>query len=187
MNKKTLFSIIYRPINKLITLNSLYNEIVINKKLGGGVRLISWPYNVQGVDNIIAGEPVRIGPGSTIFTTRAKFILKDHVIIGPNLTVITGDHMPIIGRYIDTVTDDEKLPEFDKDIIIESDVWIGSNVTILKGVIIGKGSIVAAGSVVTKSCPPYSVIGGIPAKVLKQRLSQSEIIEHESQLDLETL
>lgn len=184
MNKRTLFSIIYKPINKLISLNSLYNEIVINNKLGGGERLISWPYNIQGVENIIACEPVRIGPGSTIFTTRAKFILKEHVIIGPNLTVITGDHMPIIGRYIDTVTDKEKLPEFDKDVIIESDVWIGSNVTILKGVTIGKGSIVAAGAVVTKSCPPYSVVGGIPAKVIKQRLTQSEIIEHESKLVL---
>ena len=110
--------------------------------------------------------------------------MKEHVIIGPNLTVITGDHMPIIGRYIDTVTDKEKLPEFDKDVIIESDVWIGSNVTILKGVTIGKGSIVAAGAVVTKSCPPYSVVGGIPAKVIKQRLTQSEIIEHESKLVL---
>lgn len=70
--------------------------------------------------------------------------------------------MPIVGRWIDSVTADEKKAECDQDVIIESNVWIGCNVTILKGVTIGRGSIVAAGAVVTKSCSPYSVIGGVP-------------------------
>lgn len=52
--------------------------------------------------------------------------------------------------------------------------------TILKGVTIGRGSVVAAGAVVTKSCPPYSIIGGVPAKVIKQRFSPEEIVKHES-------
>lgn len=65
---------------------------------------------------------------------------------------------------------------------IEQDVWCGANVTILKGVTIGKGSIVAAGSVVTKSCPPYSIIAGVPARVLKKRFSDEEIKEHECRL-----
>ena len=87
--------------------------------------------------------------------------------------------MPIVGRYIDTVTAEEKSPECDKDVIIESNVWIGCNVTILKGVTIGRGSIVAAGSVVTKSCPPYSVLAGVPAKRIKSVFSEEQIIEHE--------
>ena len=73
----------------------------------------------------------------------------------------------------------DKLPENDVPVIIEDDVWAGANVTILKGVTIGRGSILAAGAVVTKSCPPYSIIGGVPAKILKYRLTIEEILEHE--------
>ena len=45
---------------------------------------------------------------------------------------------------------------------------------------IGRGSAVAAGAVVTKSCPPYSIIGGVPAKVIKQRFTPEEIVKHET-------
>lgn len=77
----------------------------------------------------------------------------------------------------------DKLPENDAAVVIEDDVWTGANViTILKDVTIGRGSVVAAGAVVTKSCPPYSIIGGVPAKMLKMRHTQDEIIEHEKTL-----
>lgn len=168
----SIFSVFYRAY--------AYNrEKQIKKVLGGESRSIAWPFTLQGVQNFEFSDNVGIGPGATIYSTRAKLIIKEHVVIGPNLTIITGDHMPILGRYIDTVRDEEKLPEYDQDVVIECDVWIGCNVTILKGVIIGRGSIVAAGSVVTKSCPPYSIIGGVPAKVIKILYTQEEIIEHE--------
>lgn len=61
---------------------------------------------------------------------------------------------------------------YDQPVVIEDDVWVGANVTILKGVTIGHGSVVAAGAVVTKSCPPYSIIGGVPAKVLRKRFEK---------------
>ena len=57
-------------------------------------------------------------------------------------------------------------------IVIEDDVWIGSHVTILDGVHIGYGSIIAAGSVVNKDTPPYSIVGGVPAKILKTRKTE---------------
>lgn len=63
------------------------------------------------------------------------------------------------------------------EIIIGDDVWIGTNSIVLSGVTIGQGSVVAAGSVVTKSFPPYSVIGGNPAKLIKKRLSDNLIDE----------
>jgi len=63
------------------------------------------------------------------------------------------------------------------EIIIEDDVWMGTNSIVLSGVTIGQGSVVAAGSVVTKSFPPYSVIGGNPAKLIKKRLSDDIINE----------
>ena len=168
----SLFSIFYRVYTYV-------RECEMRKILGGGKRSIAWPFIVIGVENFQFSENVGIGPGSTLYSARAKFIVKEHVIVGPNLTVITGDHMPILGRYLDTVSDDEKAPEYDQDVIIESNVWIGCNVTILKGVTIGKGSIIAAGSVVTKSCPPYSIIGGVPAKVLKSVYTPDEIKKHE--------
>ncbi len=57
----------------------------------------------------------------------------------------------------------------EKPVVIEDDVWIGSRVTILPGVTIGRGSVVGAAAVVTKDVPPYSVVAGNPAKVVKTR------------------
>ena len=62
------------------------------------------------------------------------------------------------------------------DIIVEDDVWIGNGATILSGVRIGQGSVVAAGAVVTKDVPPYAIVGGVPAKVIKYRFPE-HIIE----------
>jgi len=64
-------------------------------------------------------------------------------------------------------------------IIIEDDVWIGHGAIILSPVKIGRGSIIASGSVVTKDVPEYSIVAGVPAKVIKMRFSQEEIRAHE--------
>lgn len=63
------------------------------------------------------------------------------------------------------------------DITVDDDVWIGFRSTILSGVHIGQGAIVAAGSVVTKDVPPYAIVGGVPAKVIKYRFSPEMITE----------
>lgn len=84
-----------------------------------------------------------------------------------------------IGRNYRSITEDEKPKGYDKDVIVEEDVWIGCNVTLLSGVIIGRGSTVAAGAVVTKSFPPYSLIGGCPARHIKFKWTIDEILEHE--------
>lgn len=63
------------------------------------------------------------------------------------------------------------------DIVIEDDVWIGDRSVILSGVRIGKGAVVAAGSVVTKDIEPYSIVGGVPARVIKYRFSKEIINE----------
>lgn len=78
----------------------------------------------------------------------------------------------------------EKMVEiWNRDVIVEKDVWIGCNVTLLSGVTIGRGSIVAAGAVVTKDVPFYSIVGGVPAKVLKFRWNTvEEIMKHEELL-----
>ena len=171
---KKLYYFIGLLISYLRKFFLFYKSKEINGILGGGRRRIAYPYIIEGVHNIIMDEPVSIGPGSTIYTTGAKLIIKKHVITGPNLTIITGDHKYIAGRWLDSVRANEKEPYFDQDVIIEEDVWIGANVTILKGVTIGRSSIVAAGSLVVKDVPPYSIVGGVPAKMLKKKFSERE-------------
>lgn len=73
-----------------------------------------------------------------------------------------------------TFADQSYFDEFSKT-HIGSDVWIGASVIIVGGVTVGNGSIIAAGSVVTKDIPPYAIVAGIPAKVIKYRFEESEI------------
>ena len=63
------------------------------------------------------------------------------------------------------------------NIVVDDDVWIGYGSTIMSGVHIGQGAVVAAGSVVTKDVPPYAIVGGVPAKVIKYRFEESFIKE----------
>ena len=131
--------------------------------------------------NIICGNNVSIGMHSWFLCTRAKIIIGDHAMIGQYVIAITGGHRTdIVGRYMDTITNDEKRPEDDRDIVIEGDNWIGADVIILRGVTIGRGAVVAAGSVVTKDVPPYAIVGGCPAKVIKYRFTPEEIEQNEA-------
>ena len=61
------------------------------------------------------------------------------------------------------------------DIVVADDVWIGNRVMIMSGVHIGQGAVVAAGAVVTKNVPPYAVVGGVPACVIKYRFSEKVV------------
>ena len=75
----------------------------------------------------------------------------------------------------------EKLYDFEGDeykkVEIGNDVWIGTRATILDGVRVGDGAIIAAGAVVTKDVPPYAIVGGVPAKVIKYRFTDEKIKE----------
>lgn len=150
------------------------------KHCGKGVYLRPMSSDIKGIENLSVGDGTLIPKGSTFYCTRAELKIGKKVIFGPKPTIITGDHrIDIVGKYIIDVTDDEKLPEQDAPVVIEDDCWIGANVTILKGVTIGRGSVVAAGAVVTKSFPPYSIIGGVPAKLIKMRFTEEQIKKHE--------
>ena len=133
-------------------------------------------FEVAGAQNISMGHDVYLGPGAMLLTTRAKIIIGDWVMAGPNIMIVTGDHRTdILDRPMMTLADGEKLPENDQDVIIGSDVWLGGGVIILKGVHIADHCVIAAGSVVTKSVqPPYSIWGGVPARFLGSRLRQDD-------------
>ena len=150
-------------------------------RCGKGVYIRPLSSDFKGLENLSVGDNTSIPKGSVFYCTKAALTIGRNVIFGPKPTIITGDHrIDVIGSYI--VDNIEKLPENDLPVVIEDDVWIGANVTILKGVTIGRGSVVAAGAVVTKSCEPYSIIGGVPAKLIRYRFSKDEIQEHEKRL-----
>lgn len=91
--------------------------------------------------------------------------IGDHVMMGPEVTILTSNH-----RY-----DRLDIPMMDQGgtehlpVTIEDDVWIGTKVIILPGVRIGKGAIVGAGSVVTRPVPPYAIVAGNPARLIRFR------------------
>lgn len=151
---------------------------------GGGNRLLSFFYrhlfgscgvNVHfspinsdfSYEKINIGSDVYIGPYA-MFSAIKNISIGNKVIFGPHVTIMAGDHnIKEIGKFIYDVKN--KNPEDDLPVKINDDVWVGCNVTILKGVMIGRGAVVAACSLVTKDVPPYAIVGGVPAKVLKFR------------------
>ena len=138
--------------------------------------------------HIHVGNDVYIGPHASFIASIAHIYIKDKVMFGPHVTIRGGDHrIDFVGKHIIDVREDEKLPNNDADVIIEEGAWICANCTILKGVTIGRGAVVAACSVVTKDVPPYAVVGGVPAKILKYRFEPEQIVEHEEKLQKKAL
>lgn len=157
------------------------------KHCGRGVYLRPMSSDIKGLWNLYVGDGTSIPKGSTIYCTDSPCTIGKKVLFGPRPTIITGDHrIDILGKYITDVTVEEKfidgVNQYDLPVVIEDEVWCGANVTILKGVTLGRGSVVAAGAVVTKSFPPYSIIGGVPAKLLRMRFTPEEIEAHERSL-----
>lgn len=112
-------------------------------------------------------------------TQKGKFILKENSIAAAGLTVITTNHgISNVGDYPGGQGwSDLSVTE----VIVDEEVWIGANVTLCPGTHIYRGIIVAAGSVCVKSkeYPPYSIIGGNPAKFIKFKFTLEQQIEHE--------
>lgn len=137
---------------------------------------------IAGKKNVSFGDDVYIGPQAILYSTNAKLIFGNHITAGPRLTVMTGDHrIDLVGEYMSRLTDEDKLSENDRDVVIEDDVWIGANVTIIKGVTVGKGSVIAGAATVTNDVPPYSVY--ISKDKIRSRFTPEQIKEHERILD----
>ncbi len=137
------------------------------------------PTIIKGIENVHLYENTHILANSTILTTRAKFIMKKNSGSAEGLTVVTGNHFSIPGKFFMDIKDDEKPDDLDKDVIVEEDVWIASNVTILAGVRVGRGAVIGSGSVVRQNIPPYAIVIGNPAKIVGFKFSPEEALEHE--------
>lgn len=137
-------------------------------------------------ENLIMEERTNIDGGAVIMNTRAKFIMHKNSGAAMGLTVITGNHLSLVGKLFKDVTDKDKDEhngqQYDKDVIVDEDVWIGTNVTLLAGSHIKRGAIVGGGSVVRSTIPPYAIVAGNPAKIIGFRFTPEEIIKHETDL-----
>lgn len=111
---------------------------------------------------ITIGNNLGIGMGCRLYS---HVTIGDNVMMGPYCFFCTKNHdfsrtdIPMIEQGYQSI----------EPIIIDDDVWFGQGVIVLPGIKIGKGSIIGAGAVVTKDVPPYAIVGGNPAKVIKYR------------------
>jgi acetyltransferase-like isoleucine patch superfamily enzyme len=130
-----------------------------------------------GDASIIQAGVVLISGGSSIAIGRECTFEKYAVVFGHG-GVTVGDYA-LIGAHVvitsvDHARDDVTVPSthqalLRRPVVIEDDVFIGANATVLPGVTVGRGAVVGAGSVVTHDVEPYSIVGGVPAKVIGRR------------------
>ncbi len=126
---------------------------------------------------VIIGDWVYIGVNSSVWSSSSVGVkIGDRVLISSNVHIHDTDGHPFdpAVRFLQTKAiltqgHPRQISGIEaKEIIIHDDVWIGLNSVILKGVTIGEGAVVGAGSVVTKDVPPYTVVAGNPARIIRE-------------------
>jgi len=145
-----------------------------------GLRNVHATFNIGGSckisQDLVAGEYSYVGSKAVIYP---GVTIGRYTMLAPNVQIIGGDHrFDIVG----VPTTFSGRPELSRT-CIGRDVWIGANSIVMTGVSIGDGSIVAAGSIVTKDIPPFSIVGGVPAKFIRKRFSD----ESDEQVHLKML
>ncbi len=134
-----------------------------------GAKVGNWVTFYPGIkfspgNNLIIGDHVDFAWG-VIITTKGGVEIGDRSFIGYRTQILSANHFVPLGKG--KIFGSGHVSD---KVVIENDVWIGANCIILPGVKIGEGSIVAAGSVVSKNVAPFTIVGGIPAKLIKERM-----------------
>jgi acetyltransferase-like isoleucine patch superfamily enzyme len=143
------------------------NGMYLGDRVSIGKYAIIRPSNMYGGpigEGLVMGNNSNIGPYNYIGCS-GKITIGDNVMLAPRVSIYAENHVfdnPNITIKAQGV--------YKKEVVIEDDCWIAANAVILAGVTIGKGSVVAAGSVVNEDVPAFSVVAGVPARVIKSRL-----------------
>ena len=140
--------------------------IRLGDRVSIGKYAIIRPSNIYGGPigaGLVMGNHSNIGPYNYIGCS-GKITIGNNVMLGPRVSIYAENH--VFDNPNITIKEQGVQKMY---VIIEDDCWIASNAVITAGVTIGKGSVVAAGAVVTESVAPFSVVGGIPAKLIKSR------------------
>jgi len=140
--------------------------IVLGDNVTIGAFATIKPSNYYGRE---LGVGLRVGNNSNIgrysyIGCSGRISIGNNVLMGPRVGLFAEDHN---FERVDTPIRDQGVVR--EPIVIEDDCWIGSGSIITGGVRIGQGAIIAAGSVVTRNVPPYKVVGGVPARVIRNR------------------
>lgn len=129
---------------------------------------------INGQFGAIYGEHMSFGDddfinGNCFFQDSNLITLGDRVIIAPDTKFYCGEHsLDATKRFGKRADGSRYLVTYTQPITVGNDVWIGGNVTVIGGVHIGNNVVVAAGAVVVKDVPDNSIVGGVPAKVIKK-------------------
>ncbi|NND00752.1 MAG: acyltransferase [Gammaproteobacteria bacterium] len=115
------------------------------------------------------GEGLTVGDNSNIgimsyIGCGGGVAIGDNVMMGPKVSIHSENH-----EFDDTEVDMKSQGVYRAGVVIEDDCWLGAGCRILSGVVLGKGAVVAAGAVVTGNVEPFTVVGGIPARLIKHR------------------
>lgn len=135
--------------------------------LGNGSKLIlNCPFEIYTGFTISVNKNATLEFGSGYANNGLFIACFNSIKIGKNVAI--AENVTIRDDNNHTILYDGYIKS--KPIEICDNVWIGMNVTILKGVTVGEGSVIAAGSVVTKDVPPHSLVAGVPAKIIKEKI-----------------
>lgn len=148
----------------------------------GNHGFVGCTFQVMCGGKIEVGNNIYIGTGTVL---QAKEFIKigDNVIISNNVLIVDNNNHPTspeerlkMSQCENYMADELWTWKYAQSspIVIEDNVWIGKNAVVMKGVTIGKGSIVALGAIVTKDVPPYSVVAGNPAKIVKHLMEKED-------------
>ena len=133
-------------------------------RVGDGTRIMANSY-IYGHDGVLSiGKDCSFNHNVMIAASQGEISIGDNVLIGPNSVLRAADH-----EFKDIEVPIRRQGHRSGKIILENNVWLGAGVIVTTNVTIGEGSIVAAGAVVTKDIPPFVIVGGVPAKVIKKR------------------
>lgn len=161
---------IFKPIAEVSNWIRIFCVKRIFKKCGH-IRTINRRVNFATGRNVEMGDESGIGANTTI---PGNTIIGNNVIISRNCFILGRNHR--FDRTDIPLNDQGFWPP--KQTIIEDDCWIGMNTLMTPGRHISKGTIVGMGSCLTKDFPPYSIVGGAPAKFIKSRIEECELCNH---------